>query len=337
MDSRNGRDILNKKRLLKTARIVLPTILVIIISFFLLREIELNKIPETISRVSVKAITIGFICYCLLVLAKTLRFRTILRLDSRVHHVYPILALHTFWGNFLPMRTGDISYVYLMQRRQNVEVTQGIASLMIASLIDLVLLVGLMAASVMPLLDKLSSHFSRTILFLIPLLIGIGLMSVMVFACTAPELCKSIAMKCARPLLRWEKRPLTWIVNNIISIVDHLTVFRLNTHLLKVWGYSLLCLIIRFGFQCYLVTEMGVDIPLIEVLFALAFTNGFNLLPIQSIANFGTTEFPFAGLLKLFGTSFDIAVATGISLHLLILLYCLPLGIFGFFNKPKEE
>ena len=337
MVSRNGRDILNKKRLQKTVRIVLPTLLVIIISFFLLKEIDLKKIPETLSGVSVQAITIGFVCYCLLVLAKTLRFRTILRLDASVTQVYPILALHTFWGNFLPMRTGDISYVYLMQRRQNVEVTQGIASLMIASLIDLVLLVGLMAASAIPLLDKLSSHFSRTILFLIPLLIGIGLMSVMVLACIAPEMCKSMAMKCTRPLLRWEKRPLTWILNNIIAVINHLTVFRLNIHLLKVWVYSLLCLIIRFGFQCYLVSEMGVDIPLIEVLFALAFTNGFNLLPIQSVANFGTTEFPFAWLLNYFGTSLDISIATGISLHLLILLYCLPLGIFGFFNKPKEE
>ncbi len=337
MHSRNGRDILNIKRLQRTARIVLPTILVIIISIFLLKEIDPKKIPETLSRVSFQAITIGFVCYCLLVFAKTLRFRTILRLDSSVQQVYPILALHTFWGNLLPMRTGDISYVYLMQRRQNVEATQGIASLMVASLIDLVLLVGLMVVSVIPLLDQLGSQFSWTILFFTPLLIGIGLLSVMVFACIAPELCKSITAKCARPLLRWEKRPLTWIVNNIISIVNHLTVFRLNTHLLKVWAYSLLCLIIRFGFQCYLVSEMGVDIPLIEVLFALAFTNGFNLLPIQSVANFGTTEFPFAWLLNYFGTSLDTAIATGISLHLLILLYCLPLGIYGFLIKPKEE
>jgi len=82
---------------------------------------------------------------------------------------------------------------------------------------------------------------------------------------------------------------------------------------------------------------MGVDIPLTEVLFALAFTNGFNLLPVQTVGNFGTTEFPFAGFLNYFGTSIEIATVTGFSLHILILLYCLPLGAYGFFSKPKEQ
>ena len=334
---RNGRDILNKKRLQKIVRIALPTGLAVIISFFLLKEIDLKAIPETLSKLSVKAVLIGFSCYCLLVLAKTLRFRTLLGLDSSVHQIFPILALHTFWGNFLPMRTGDISYVYLMQRRQKVDATQGIASLMVASVIDLVLLIVLMTVTTTLLLPKLGGRFSWTVLFLIPLLIGSVLIVVIVLACIAPNFCSSLARNCAKPLLRLEKSSITWFVNKCLTIVDEITSFRLNLRFLKVWAYSLLCLTIRFGFQCYLVVEMGVDIPLIEVLFALAFTNGFNLLPIQTVGNFGTTEFPFAWFLNYFGTSMDTATVTGFSLHILILLYCLPLGIYGYFRKPKEQ
>ena len=334
---RNGRDILNKKRLQKIVRIALPTSLAVIISFFLLKEIDLKAIPETLSKLSIKAVLIGFSCYCLLVLAKTLRFRTLLGLDSSVHQIFPILALHTFWGNFLPMRTGDISYVYLMQRRQKVDATQGIASLMVASVIDLVLLIVLMTVTTTLLLPKLGSRFSWAVLFLIPLLIGSVLVVVIVLACIAPNFCSSLAQNCAKPLLRLEKSSITWFVNKCLTIVDEITSFRLNLRFLKVWAYSLLCLTIRFGFQCYLVVEMGVDIPLIEVLFALAFTNGFNLLPIQTVGNFGTTEFPFAWFLNYFGTSMDTATVTGFSLHILILLYCLPLGIYGYFRKPKEQ
>ena len=286
---------------------------------------------------SIKAVLIGFGCYCLLVLAKTLRFRTLLGLDSSVHQIFPILALHTFWGNFLPMRTGDISYVYLMQRRQKVDATQGIASLMVASVIDLVLLIVLMTVTTTLLLPKLGGRFSWAVLFLIPLLIGSVLIVVIVLACIAPNFCSSLAQNCAKPLLRLEKSSITWFVNKCLTIVDEITSFRLNLRFLKVWAYSLLCLTIRFGFQCYLVVEMGVDIPLIEVLFALAFTNGFNLLPIQTVGNFGTTEFPFAWFLNYFGTSMDTATVTGFSLHILILLYCLPLGIYGYFRKPKEQ
>ena len=98
-----------------------------------------------------------------------------------------------------------------------------------------------------------------------------------------------------------------------------------------------MCLVIRFGFQCYLVVEMGVDVPITRVLFALAFTNVFNLLPVQTFLNFGTTEFPFVWLLTHFGTSVEVATVTGFSLHILILLYCLPLGLYGYFRKPKES
>ena len=69
------------------------------------------------------------------------------------------------------MRTGDISYVYLMQRRQKVDATQGIASLMVASVIDLVLLIVLMTVTTTLLLPKLGGRFSWAVLFLIPLLI----------------------------------------------------------------------------------------------------------------------------------------------------------------------
>ena len=335
--SRNGRFNLNTERLVKIARYAVPTILAVIISYFLLKEIDLRKIPETLSRISIHAIIIGFVCYSLLVLAKTLRFRTLLGLKSSVHQVFPILAMHTFWGNILPMRTGDISYVYLMQQRQKVDATRGIASLMMASLIDLVLLIALMVLSATLLLPKLSNQFSWTVLYLMPLLVGIGLLFVMALACVAPDFCTSVALRCAGPLLKWDKSPITWFVNKLLSILNQITAYRLNLQLLKVWCYSLLCLTIRFGFQCYLVSEMGVGIPLTEVLFALAFTNGFNLLPIQTVGNFGTTEFPFAWFLNYFGTSMAIATVTGFSLHILILLYCLPLGGYGYLSKPKEN
>ncbi len=338
--------LLNTTRCRQIAKIVLPTALAIIITSFLLKEIDIREIPKTLSRLSIKALLIGFGCYCLLVWCKTLRFRELLGLESRpVHQLFPILALHTFWGNFLPMRTGDVSYVYLMQRRQKVNATQGIASLLVASLIDLLLLIGLMVGTASLLQARLQS-ISWTLLYLMPLLIGGGLLTVLVFACAAPNSCTALAERCAMPLLRLNKTPLTWIVNKGMAVIREVTqIVRMATAMkshihpfLKVWAYSCLCLAIRFGFQCYLVAEMGVEIPLIEVLFALVFTNGFNLLPIQTVGNFGTTEFPFVWLLHLFGTSKETGTVVGFSLHLMILLYCLPLGAFGFlFGQTQHE
>ena len=328
---------LDRKQLQRVTKIGLPTVLAVVVAYFLLKEIDIQEIPKTLSRLSIKALLIGFGCYCLLVLAKALRFRALLNLDSGVHQVFPILAMHTFWGNILPMRTGDVSYVYLMQRRQKVDATQGVASLLVASLIDLVLLMCLVVSTAWLLRDALRNTFSGTVLYLIPLLMGGGLVVVVAFVYAAPRVCMKFARGCAAPLLALEKRSISWTVDKVLAVLRELTTFRSNCRFLEVWAYSVVCLIIRFGFQCYLVAEMGVGIPMTEVLFALAFTNVFNLLPVQTVGNFGTTEFPFVWLLNHFGTSIETATVTGFSLHILILLYCLPLGASGFLMKPKEQ
>ena len=326
---------MNRKQFQQVAKIGLPTGLAIILAYFLLRQIDLQEIPRTLSRLSIEALFIGFIAYCLLVFAKTLRFRALLNLESRVHHIFPILALHTFWGNILPMRTGDISYVYLMQRRQKVEATHGIASLLVASLMDLVLLMGLVIATAWLLRTELHETFSGRLLYLFPLLVGGGLIITVVSVYAVPNACLRFAERCAAPLLRLKVRPLSWGVNKGVEILRDLMAFRSNQRFLEVWLYSLLCLVIRFGFQCYLVMEMGIDIPMTEVLFALAFTNVFNLFPVQTVGNFGTTEFPFVWLLHHFGTSVAIATVAGFSLHILILLYCLPLGAYGSLTNSR--
>ena len=328
---------MDKKQIQRVTKIGLPTVLAVVIAYFLLKEIDIQQIPKTLSRLSIKALVIGFGCYCLLVFAKALRFRALLNLESGVHQVFPILAMHTFWGNILPMRTGDVSYVYLMQRRQKVDATQGVASLLVASLIDLVLLMGLVVATAWSLRTALQGTFSGTALYFIPLLMGGGLVAVIIFIYVAPKASMRFAERCAGPLLALEKQPVSWTVDKVLAVLRELTTFRSNRRFLEVWIYSVLCLVIRFGFQCYLVSEMGVDIPMTEVLFALAFTNVFNLLPIQTVGNFGTTEFPFVWLLNHFGTSIETATVTGFSLHILILLYCLPLGASGFLMKPKEQ
>ena len=328
---------MNRELLRQVTKFGLPTVLAVIIAYFLLKEIDLQEIPQTLSRLSIKALLIGFICYCVLVLAKALRFRALLNLDSGAHQVFPILALHTFWGNILPMRTGDVSYIYLMQRRQKVDATQGIASLLVASLIDLILLIGLVIATVWLLRNELPNSLTVTLLYLSFLLIGSALITIFILVAVAPNVCIKLADRCASPLLRLEKRPVSWVVNKGLQVLQELTAFRSNRRFLEVWAYSLMCIVIRFGFQCYLVVEMGVDVPILQVLFALAFTNVFNLLPIQTVGNFGTTEFPFVWLLTHFGTSVGVATITGFSLHILILLYCLPLGLYGFFKKSKES
>ena len=319
------------------SKILFPTAIAVIVSYFLLKEISIQDIPETLGRAPITAFIVGFFLYCLLVWTKALRFRELLKLDVRVKQIIPILALHTFWGNLLPMRSGDLSYIYLMKRREGVDETKSVASLMLASLIELMLLMGLMVGTAWVLRSALAGQLSYATLFVAPLLVCCGLAILIATACIAPKACTTFAYYFAKPLLRLEKSHITWFVNKGLDVIHELTQIRFDWKFCKIWGYSLLSLGIRFGFQCYLAREMGIHISILSLIFALAFTSVFNLLPIQSVGNFGTVEFPFVWVLMRFATPKAIAIVAGFSLHLIILLYCIPLGIYGLIKKPHHR
>lgn len=316
-------------------KILIPTSIAVVVCYFLLKEITIQQIPDTLGRAPVFALVVGFVLYSLLVWTKALRFRELLELNVPVNQLTPILALHTFWGNLLPMRSGDLSYIYLMKRREGVDETKSVASLMLASVIDLMLLLAFMVVTGWILRSNLLGQLSYSILFLVPLLIFCALALLVSTACTAPNACLTVAIYCSKPLLYLQIRPITWFTNKCLNVVRELTHIRFDVRFCKIWVYSLLGLGVRFGFQCYLALEMGIDISVVRLTFALAFTSIFNLLPIQSIGNFGTVEFPFAWVLMRFGTEKELAIVAGFSLHLIILLYCIPLGIYGLIKKPR--
>ena len=318
-------------------KVLFPTAVAVIVCYFLLREIEIQRIPDTLGRAPVLALIVGFVLYSLLVWSKALRFRELLELDVPVGQLAPILALHTFWGNLLPMRSGDLSYIYLMKRREGVDETKSVASLMLASIIDLMTLLAFMVGTGWLLRSSLVGELSYTILFVAPLMMFCALAILLSTACTAPNACIAIASYCAKPLLHFEKRPIKWLVDKCLNVIHELTHIRFDRRFSKIWGYSLLGLGIRFGFQCYLAREMGIDVSVVRLTFALAFTSIFNLLPVQSVGNFGTVEFPFAWVLMRFGTQKELAIVAGFSLHLIILLYCMPLGIYGLFKIPRHH
>ena len=338
------------------SKFLFPTLIAVVISYFLLTEISrpdtptseqfsafqlikkgVEEISTTLGQISFWALAIGFLLYSSLVWTKALRFRELLELSVPVKQLTPILALHTFWGNLLPMRSGDLSYIYLMKRREGVDETKSVASLMLASIIDLMSLLAFMVGTGWLLRSSLVGELSYTILFAAPLLIFCTLAILLSTACIAPNACISVVSYCTQPLLDFEKRPITWLVKKCLDVVHELTHIRFDWRFSKIWGYSLLGLGIRFGFQCYLAREMGINISVISLVFALAFTSIFNLLPIQSLGNFGTVEFPFVAVLTLLGTDEKPAIVAGFSLHLIILLYCIPLGVYGLIKKTRHR
>ena len=279
---------------------------------------------------------VGFVLYCIFILAKTIRFRQLLAIDQSILKLLPIFALHTFWGNILPFRSGDLSYIFLMKSREQVAETKSLASLMLASIIDLILLIGLMVMTSLLLKSDLEglSYFG---LLVIPMLFGIGMLSLIGSALFARKTLTRLIKTVENWFQVFNFRPIQWIIEKILIIIQELLSTGLDRHFLLTWVYSIVSMAIRFGFQIYLIVEMGVEVPVINLIFALVCTNIFNLLPIQSIGNFGTIEAPFSWALIQFGTTKEVALVAAFSLHIIILTYCLPVALYGLISRRRTR
>jgi len=343
--------------------------------YFLLSSIELRRIPEVLSRIPIPTLVIGFLMYLFFVLLKTLRFQSILNITLSLKRFFPIIALHTFWTNLLPMRTGDISYIYLLKSREQVSGTKSVASLMVVSVLDILLQLMLIVGIAWYFKSRLASKISYTTFLLIPFLGILALLSIVSVSLILPKRCVAMAEGIALTFQRlngkrargqngkrvnycchFRRNPegfwgipselavlpscrLAWLGDKLAQLSRELTDISVNMRLLGIFAYSVVILGVRFGMQCYLVKAMGLNLGVLEILFALAFTAFCNMFPIQSVASLGTIELPWAWALISLSAPKDAAIASGFSLHIIIILYSVVLGLSGVITAkfPKSS
>ena len=311
------------------------TIAVIVVGILLSKLRNLSDIPETLRSIPTKTLLFAFAIYFLSLPFKALRFRLILDVNVKLHRLISIVSLQTFWTNILPMRTGELSYVYLLKRDEKVSATKGIASLLSASIIDVLLILLVMSGMAWSFRRDLleQSDLSYWIFFVFPLFgIAIVLSTAIVFL-LLPDLRVRAAERVAASATRISVTILARLMESFAKLLREVTALSLNWRLLGIIGCSIVNLGLRFSMQCYLVQAMKMDLGIMEIIFALSFTSFFNMFPIQTLGNFGTVEVPWVLALTGLGTAKEDAIISGFSLHILTLFYCSLLGAYGAISK----
>ena len=216
---------------------------------------------------------------------------------------------------------------------------------MVVSVLDILLQLTLIVGIAWYFKPRLASKISYTAFLLIPFLGILGLLSIVSISLIFPKRCVSVTkrisftfQRLSPPLLKGAGG-ISWVGDKSARIVHELTDLSFNMRLLGIFAYSVVILGVRFGMQCYLVKAMGLNLGILEILFALGFTAFCNMFPIQSVASLGTIELPWAWALISLGASNDAAIASGFSLHIIIIMYSVALGLYGVINfrLPKSR
>lgn len=307
----------------------------ILIVYYLLSAIDPADIPRAIGKISLTNLIIAFMIYASSVFVKSLRFNVIL---SNAHiglwRMFNIVSLYMFLANFLPMRAGELSYLFLMKRTANTPGTASFASLIIGGISDVILV--LIATVIVgwhfrhlvegkPIVDwlcnlvsSLSSRYLRTAIILLIVLL------LMLF----------VTLKLREKFKLWEK---------LVQVVEQLKFATFNAKMVLVIILSIAIISLRFLSQWVIVYSMKLGIGIWEFSFALLFGTLLSLLPVHGPSGFGTVEAPWVLALLYLGVPKENAIVSGFALHILVVLFSIIIGVYGFIAtylgalRRKEE
>jgi glycosyltransferase 2 family protein len=109
---------------------------------WILSQMDMPEFLQIVKSVAPWSLAGALITYVLLNLFRTYRFRTFMpKPHPSVPELMPIVLYHNFLTRVLPFKTGEISYVVLLNRYLKQPVSEGISSLLSARLFELALVI----------------------------------------------------------------------------------------------------------------------------------------------------------------------------------------------------
>lgn len=229
-----------------------------------------------------------------------------------------ISYLHYFLSNLLPLRSGELAFVYLLNKDRGAPLSVNIASLLVVRMFDfLAIVVWFFIALVVLFPDRIAAFDPMTLGALLVLAILIFLLLMLLWMRAAVGKMVYIALK---PFERrhpdWKE---TWtrFWNDFGLSVDRLK----NRHALYSIAWQSLAgwLCIYFITACFM-AALGTPLGFWESTFITSFPPIASLIPLGTVGNFGTVETGWTvGLLGV-GIPLEQAVPLSVALHILTIL-----------------
>lgn len=318
----------------KIQKYVVSSAIGILLAWFLLSKIDPKDIPRALGSLPKISILMSFSLYTVSVFMKALRFKVILSIDIKLKRIFPIVSLYMFLSNILPMRVGELSYVYLLKKEENTAGIKSLASLIIGALADIFVLIFAMLLVGLYLKNYLIDRTRIILTYVKPYTyykfnsIYIIIILVILFAILIILLFKR---KKLNEQSFFSKEILKLKIKTR-QLVKEISSVKLDRKFFVIVLLSFLIILFRFLTQWYIIDSMNLAIGIWEFSFAILFSVLFSLIPIHGPAGIGTVEAPYVLSLVYLEVPKNDAITSGFVLHILIMLFSLVLGVYGILD-----
>jgi len=303
---------------------VLVTIALVAILF---TQINLGDVISTLTNINPIYLAAGFILYVCSYFFRAWRFHLLLNKEVSIKDLFHIECVHNMMNNLLPARTGELSYIYLLKKINTRTTGEGVATLIVSRIFDAIALAIFFFCAILLIRDI------PTVILDTIWLVAIGIIIFIIFLV--------LLLWYGRKFLFWIHKAITFLhieqkhwVKYLMKKGDETVESLDQINILHNQIYCLVSSLLIWGFNCgmiyFLLAGMGFDLSYLSIIIGATFILLTTILPIQGIAGFGTTELIWTLVFVSLGLSKNAAIVSGFSYHILVILFFMILGIYGW-------
>ncbi|OGE89322.1 MAG: hypothetical protein A2722_02935 [Candidatus Doudnabacteria bacterium RIFCSPHIGHO2_01_FULL_50_11] len=299
-----------------------------LISYVLLRQVHPGDVAHAFGALDRNYLMAALLILLMMNGLKAWRFSALLFGELSFRDLVPIVFLHNLFISFMPSRTGEVSYLYLLKKRFNVGVGQSLASLMIARVLDVLVILLLIFGT---LLFAFPGQLAPVRKFLPLIVLGvIGLIVAFYVLLFQAEFLYNLLDKWFANIRLYDKRFIGSLARKGVEILGAFT--RRYTHLalLRIAVVTVAIWLLTFGFEFMLFRGLGLQISYWQFLIASFFPVLTHIIPVQSFGGIGTYEATITGGFVLLGFDAGRVIPMTFAVHLVQLALTAIFGLLGY-------
>ncbi len=311
-------------------------------------DVSPSLVLNTLKNVSPAALAVGLLFHIVTYLLRCLRFRLLIHsARPKIGSLFEIVAVHNLLNHVLPFRTGELSYLYLIRSLHGVPVAEGVGTLAICRIMDLMAFALFYPIAIILLYLQgfaFPSYVWTVLWAVVPLFfILAGILVVL-------ALRGKVLVQFLRRLLDRSRLSGSAMTDRILDKLDEAAYSFEHLGTRKVYLGAFLLSLVMLGiiyFVTYiLLAGMGYPMQILLVVFCSTLASLSLLLPLYSFGGFGTLEAGWTVGCVMAGFSKEMGMASGLTFHMIVLGYVSIMGLYGFarigragwaWNKPEAD
>lgn len=299
---------------------------------WLLAQLDVAEVLAAIRAIPPSLLLLGFASYLAGFAFRAIRFRLLLPKDQPVRHLLPIVLAHYAALNLIPARLGELSYIFLLKKVNQISTGRSVSNLLAARVFDHVTISTMFLVSVC-FLDVPTPWIKTLSLTVSGLFVATCALIALLFAYQSRYV---LWLRGVLRVLKLERSPLAQRVLRVVEdVVEALAALRIAADLAKILAVSLLIWLSIFASNYFLLHAFQVNFAFHEVIFSSTCVILLRFLPLQLVSGFGIHETSWVFLAQALGISRQTAITAVFGSHLIATFYLVCFGGYGLFRLAR--